>query len=156
MALGVLAALAALNLIKDNRRGLLGAFAIMTAGAALLGVSTVLLDAGAISGFQWMVLVGLGAYLTYVPFGSVLFDRMIASTGAVGTAVFAIYVADALGYTGSISVMLCKDLAAPNVSRLVFFRGMTYFMSLLGTALLIAACGYFWLKSRVNSPPTRR
>jgi len=148
---GVLVALAALNFIKDNRRGLLGAFGIMAGGTALLGLSTLLLDAGLISGFQWMALVGLGVYLTYVPFGSVLFDRMIASTGAVGTAVFAIYVADALGYTGTISLLLYKDLAAAEVSRLTFFRGLSYFMSLAGTVLLIGSCVYFWHKSRPST-----
>jgi hypothetical protein len=101
-----------------------------------------------ISGFQWMVLVGLGAYLAYVPFGSVLFDRLIASTRSVGTAVFAIYLADALGYTGTISVMLYSDLFAGHVSRLHFFENFTGFMSVLGIVLLTAACGYFLHKSR--------
>ena len=45
-----------------------------------------------------MILNGLGVYLAYVPYGSVLFDRLIASTGVVSTAVFAIYVADFIGY----------------------------------------------------------
>src|SRR3989449_7091528 len=34
---GVLGALALLNVIKDNRRGLIGAYAIMTSGVILLG-----------------------------------------------------------------------------------------------------------------------
>ncbi len=143
VAFGVMAALAALNLIKDNRRGLIGAFAIMTAGTILMGLSTLAFDAGAIGGEQWMILVGLGVYLAYVPFGSMLFDRLIASTRAVGTAVFAIYVADAIGYTGSVGVQLYKDLANPDVTRLEFFRGLTYLMSVLGTVLLIAGCLYF-------------
>lgn len=148
VAFGVMAALAALNLIKDNRRGLVGAFAIVTGGTLLLGVSSALRQSGLISGFQWMVLVGLGAYLAYVPFGSVLFDRLLASTRSVGTAVFAIYVADALGYTGTISVMLYGDLFAGDVSRLHFFEGLTGFMAAVGSVLLVAAGGYFVYKSR--------
>src|SRR5205823_5106494 len=110
VAFGVIGALALLNLIKDNRRGLMAAFAIMGGGAALLSISTLLLQAGVINGFWWMTLTGLGSYLAYVPFGSVLFDRLIASTRVAGTAVFAIYVADAIGYTGSAGVQLFKDL----------------------------------------------
>ncbi len=151
VAFGVVAALAMLNVIKNNRLGLLGAFAIMTAGAAMMGVGTLLFDAGRIGGLTWMVLCGLGSYLAYVPYGSVLFDRLIASTRAVGTAVFAIYVADSIGYGGAISVMLSKDLLAGDVSRLDFFRYLTYFMSLLGTVLLIASCGYFmWFHQPTN------
>jgi hypothetical protein len=143
VAFGVVAALAMLNVIKNNRLGLFGAFAIMTAGAAMMGVGTLLFDAGQIDGLTWMVLCGLGSYLAYVPYGSVLFDRLIASTRAVGTAVFAIYVADSIGYTGAISVMLSKDWLFRDVSRLDFFRYLTYFMSLLGTVLLTASCCYF-------------
>jgi hypothetical protein len=148
VAFGVLAALAGLNTIKDNRLGLLGAFAIMTLGALLMGIGTLLLDTGRISGLTWMILCGLGSYLAYVPYGTVLFDRLIASSRAVGTAVFAIYVADSVGYGGVISVLLSKDLIAGDVSRLDFFRGMTYFMSYLAAMLLVSSWAYFMLKIR--------
>lgn len=150
VAFGVIAALAALNLIADNRWGLIGAYAIMTTGTLLMGLGTLALDAELVDGVTWMVLVGLGSYLAYVPYGSVLFDRLIASTRVAGTAVFTIYVADALGYTGSIGVLLYKDLAQGTATRLAFFRLFTYFMSVLGTLLLAASCGYF-LKRHVRS-----
>jgi hypothetical protein len=151
VAFGVMGALAMLYFIKDNRRGLLGAYAIMVGGIVLLGGSTLLLDAGKISGFWWMALVGLGSYLTYVPYGSVLFDRLIASTRTVGTAVFAIYVADAIGYTGSVGVQLYKDLAQGEVTRLGFFRGFTYFLALLGAAFLLASAVYFQRKTKADA-----
>jgi hypothetical protein len=148
VAFGVVATLALLSLVKDNRRGLLCAFAIMTLGALLMGVGTLLLDTGRVGGLTWMVLCGLGSYLAYVPYGSVLFDRLIASTRAVGTAVFAIYVADSVGYGGAITVLLSKDLVAADISRLDFFRYLTYFMSALGVTLLTASCAYFILRDR--------
>ena len=57
--------------------------------SAALRRTRALEEAGVIDGFWWMTLVGLGSYLAYVPYGSVLFDRLMASTGAIGTAVFA-------------------------------------------------------------------
>jgi len=151
VAFGVIIALASLSLIKDNRRGLLGAFLIMTSGLLTLGVSTVLLDAGAIDGFWWMTLTGLGIYLAYVPFGSVLFDRLIASTRAAGTAVFAIYLADAIGYTGSVGVQLFKDLSHSEMSRLRFFTGICLFMCVVGVACTITSCIYFMHRHRRHS-----
>ena len=151
VAFGVIIALASLSLIKDNRRGLLGAFLIMTSGLLTLGVSTVLLDAGAIDGFWWMTLTGLGIYLAYVPFGSVLFDRLIASTRAAGTAVFAIYLADAIGYTGSVGVQLFKDLSHSEMSRLGFFKGFSLFMCVVGVACTITSCIYFMHRHRRHS-----
>jgi hypothetical protein len=140
---GVLAALALLNVIRQNRLGLIAAFGIMSGGTVLMGVSTLLLDAGIIRGFWWMTLIGLGSYLAYVPYGSLLFDRLLASTRVVGTAVFAIYLADAIGYTGSVGVQLFKDLAHSEMSRLGFFKNFTYFMSVLGTICLVWSCSYF-------------
>jgi hypothetical protein len=96
--------------------------------------------------------VGFGSYLAYVPYGSVLFDRMIASTGFAGTAVFAIYLADAIGYTGSVGVQLLKDLGDPSATRLAFFRNFTYLLSVLGAATLLTAAAYF----AVNRKPRER
>ncbi len=145
--LGVLGVLAMLNIVKENRRGLLAAFGVMTSGVLMLGGSTFLYQTGNLTGFWWMTLTGLGSYLAYVPYGSVLFDRLIASTRVVGTAVFAIYLADAIGYTGSVGVQLFKDLAAGSMSRLQFFVGFTWFLSVLGAVCLISSALYFAKKT---------
>jgi len=147
VALGVLAVLASLNLIKDNRRGLAAAFGVMIVGAVLIGGSTVLLDAQAIDGMTWMILVGLGSYFVYVPFNTVLFDRMIAATRVQATAVFAIYIADALGYTGSIGAQLYKDFGDPTSTRLGFFRSFSYGFAVVGAVLLVLCLLYFWRRS---------
>jgi hypothetical protein len=148
IAFAVMIVLALLNLVRDNRKGLLTALGIMGLGAVVMGGATVLMDAGQISGFTWMILIGLGAYLAYVPYGSVLFDRLMASTGFVGTAVFAIYLADALGYTGSVAIQLYKDLWAGEQSRLAFLHAMTYAMSGLGIVMFSGAAVYFGTISR--------
>jgi uncharacterized membrane protein YhaH (DUF805 family) len=123
----------------------------MGTGVTLLGAGTLLLDAGLIDGFWWMTLVGLGSYLAYVPYGSVLFERLLASTRFVGTAVFAIYLADAIGYTGSVGVQLYRDLGQSGLSRLGFFKNFTYFMSALGVVCLVSSCVYF-LRQRRETP----
>jgi phosphonate degradation associated HDIG domain protein len=151
VALGVLAALALLNRVRSNRAGVVGAHLLMAAGLALMALATLLLDLSILDGIGWMILVGLGSYLAYVPHDSVVFDRIIASTRVPGTAVFAIYLADAIGYTGSIGLPLVKDLAFPEVDRLAFVRGFTYLVSLAGLALLAASCAYFY--RRHQQPP---
>ncbi|MEM9069080.1 MAG: DUF5690 family protein [Myxococcota bacterium] len=147
VALGVLLALGLLYRIRDNRRALLATFAIMIVGAFLLVGSTMLRQAGYIDGVTWMVATGLGSYLVYVPYGSILFDRLVATTGAAGTAVFAIYVADALGYTGSVGVQLYKDLAQSEVTRLGFFEAFTYAQGAGGVLLLVLSATYFLRRS---------
>ena len=151
VALGVMTALALLSLIRDNRWGVAGAHLLMIGGFVLMAFATLLLDWGALGGIGWMILVGLGSYMAYVPQDSVVYDRIIASTRVEGTAVFAIYLADATGYTGSIGLPLLKDLLFPNMERLAFFRLFTYIVALGGIGLLAASSIYFYRKHQ--QPP---
>jgi hypothetical protein len=153
VAFGVLVPLALLFCIRDNFWALLAAFGLMIAGAVSLGISTLLLDNGMISGLTWMILIGIGSYLAYVPYGSILFDRMIASTHVVGTAVFAIYVADALGYTGSVAVQLFKDLVAGDATRFAFLRSFTYVLSAGAAGLILASAVLILRSCRDRSQP---
>ena len=100
-----------------------------------------------------MVLVGFGSYLAYVPFGTALFERLIASTRFRGNAVFAIYIADSIGYMGSISVQLYRDVFQSDLNRFEFFHAFTYAFSLLGFGLLVASCISFLPKTH-RAPET--
>lgn len=140
VAFGVMALLSQLHRLRDNRAGLIATYAVMTGGLLLIGAATAMLDAGVLSGFWWLTAVGFGAYLAYVPYGSVLFDRTIAQTRFTGTAVFGIYLADAVGYTGSVAFQLTKDLATSGVSQLDFLRALSYLIATVGAALLVGSC----------------
>ncbi len=145
IALSVMVVLGLLYLVKDNRRGLMLTYVIMASGAVLVGASTLLFDAELLGPRAWMILVGLGLYLGYVPYGSVLFDRTIAALGIVATAVFLIYVSDAVAYTGSVGVVLYKTLGQADISKLQFFRYFSYAMS--GACLVaLAISGRYFLR----------
>ncbi|MFN0067874.1 MAG: DUF5690 family protein [Limisphaerales bacterium] len=151
VAAGVIASLAFLNLFRDNRRGLLAALGVMIAGMIVLLAGTAAWRAGWVNGFWWVVLTGLGSYLAYVPYNAMLFDRLVASTRFAGTAVFAIYVADAVGYTGSVAVQLYKDLGRAQTSRLAFFEDLTWVLGGGGAVALAAAWVYFARRTRAKA-----
>ncbi len=153
VAFGVLVPLGLLFLIRNNRAGLIGTYGIMITGVAILGGSTWLLEQEKISGFWWMTCVGLGAYLAYVPYGSVLFDRLMAQSHVVGTAVFAIYIMDALGYTGSVAVQIYRDVfyrvdQESGADRLGFFIDFSYLMAVVGMVLFVGSMLYFLLREK--------
>lgn len=143
IALSVMVVLGMLYLVKDNRRGLMLTYVIMASGALLVGAGTLLFDAGVIGPTAWMMAVGLGLYLGYVPYGSVLFDRTIAALGTVATAVFLIYVSDAVAYGGSVLVVLYKNLGQADISKLQFFRYFSYAMSATCLVALAISGRYF-------------
>lgn len=143
VGLGVLAVLGAINAVGSHARALVIVFVILALGAAMLGGSTALLDRGYINGFQWMVLTGLGAYLAYAPYGAVLFERVVAHSRFAGNAAFAIMLADSMGYTGTVGMLLYKDIGIRDMSRLEFFRYFTYALAAGGIALYPIAGWYF-------------
>lgn len=143
VALTVLILLAGIFVIRDNRRALLVLHGLMIAGLLLIAVSTLMMRAGWIGGMTWMVLDGIGLYLAYVPYGTVLFDRLIAATGVIATSVFMIYVADAFGYVGSIVVVLVKNFSGVELSWLDFFVGFSWVVVAIGVAGFVFSGTYF-------------
>jgi len=155
IALSVLVVLGLLFLVKDNRRGLLYTYLIMGSGSALVGVATLLFDLHAIGPTAWMTLVGLGLYLGYVPYGCVLFDRTIAALGVVATAVFLIYVSDAVAYGGSVVIVAYKTFGQADMSMLEFFRYFSYATSILCTTCFAIAGAYFLRRAPRPDPADR-
>ena len=143
IALSVMFVLALLYVVRNNRRGLALTYVIMASGAALIGGATVLFDMGALPPMAWMIAVGLGLYLGYVPYGCVLFDRTIAALQIVATAVFLIYVSDAVAYGGSVGLVLYKTLGQANISKLQFFRYFSYATCAICVVCLATSARYF-------------
>lgn len=148
VAFAVLLGLALLYRIRDNRRAFFAVHGVMLGGTVLVGVATLAFDAELVGAVTWMVLIGTGLYLAYVPYGCMLFDRLIAATGVAGTAVFMIYVTDAFGYAGSVGVLLYKNFGQADLSWLAFFRGFSYVVSIACTAAFVVSAWYFARRSR--------
>jgi hypothetical protein len=151
VAVGSLLAVALMMGIRSNRAALMAIHGIMIAGAALVGGSTILYQAGAIGPVAWMISVGLGLYVAYVPVNCVLFDRLIAAVGSAANAGFLIYVADAFGYLGSVGLLLYKNFGQAKLSWLEFFRSFSYATAALCVGLFVAAAAYFWAQARAEA-----
>jgi MFS family permease len=137
IAIFVLIALSLIMFIKNNRKALFVNLFIIFFGLLLIGISTLVFELKLIGGTIWMILVGLGLYLGYVPFNSILFDRMIASFRYAANVGFLIYLADSFGYLGSLVVLLYKNFGEPNMNWLNFFMGGAYVLSFIGMSLVI-------------------
>ncbi len=143
VAVGVLVVLGGLSLVRDHRRALSVYHALIACGFLLVGVSVAALATGYVSPPLGMTLVGLGVYLSYVPFNSILFDRLLAAFRYVGTAGFLIYVADACGYLGSVGILLYKNFGQQELSWLRFFTWSGYAVAGLGLCLMMGSWLYF-------------
>jgi len=150
IALIVFAIMASLMLVNNNFKALIFNNLIILSGFILIGLSTFALKVGIINPASWMVLLGLGTYMGYLPFNCLLFDRMIATFGSAANAGFFIYVADSLGYMGSVGTLLFKNFSNEKISWLDFLTSTSYGLALAGCILIILSIIYF--TSKFNAP----
>ena len=148
VTIAILIIMGSIMFIRSNRNAFMINQLIILAGMVLVGVATFLFDQGLIEATPWMIMLGMGLYLGYVPFNSILFDRMIATFKYVSTVGFLIYLADAFGYLGSIGVLLYKEFGQRDLSWLEFFIHAGYIMSATGILLMLASIVYFYGKHK--------
>ena len=132
-----LLALGVLNLIGNHRRAIAAVFALILTGFAVIAGSTLAYRAGHLDGIEWLSAVGIGLYLAYVPFGTILFERVVAAARFPGTSVFAVQLADGVGYTGSVLLQLYRDLAHQDVDRLAFFVPLSLVVAAAGAVCTV-------------------
>jgi len=146
----VLGVMGSMMLIKDNRKALLVNILLIISGFLTIGISTIALNTGLISPTMWMILLGLGTYLGYLPFNCLLFDRLIAAFGSAANAGFFIYVADSFGYLGSVGTLLFKNLSDKEISWYSFLTTSSYSLAAAGGILSILSFIYFRNKIRLS------
>jgi len=139
----VLATLAAVMFVRDNRHAFLANLGLVAAGLVLAGGSSLAFQNHLIGPIAWMITVGAGLYLAYTPFNALLFDRLIAASGRAGTAGFLIYVADACGYASSVALLVFRNFGGIEVSAVQFLIGVSYVASVAGLILILAVAIYF-------------
>ncbi len=143
IALIVLVMIASMIIIKKNKLAFLISILIIIVGFVVVGVSTFLFKLNILNGYNWMLLVGLGLYMGYIPFNSLLFDRMIATFRIKGNVGFLIYLLDSFGYLASVIVISIKGSAHLQLNWAQFYaKGVLYF-SVLGLLASLAAYLYY-------------
>lgn len=143
VAVLALTVLGVIIVVKDNARALMVIHGVVAAGLVLLGASTLMYQAGWLSPLAWMILSGAGLYMAYVPFNAMLFDRLIAVSGTVGTAGFLIYIADASGYVGSCSLLIWRNFGLVQLNWLQVFMASAYGTSIVGVMLVAMSAAFF-------------
>lgn len=146
IALVVFGVMSSLMLIKDNGKALRANNYIILSGFILIGLSSFALKIGLISPVVWMILLGLGTYLGYLPFNCFLYDRLIAAFGSAANAGFFIYISDSFGYLGSVGTLIFKNFHNKELSWFNFLMTTSYGLALSGAVLITISLVYFNLK----------
>jgi hypothetical protein len=153
-SLVILLMISLMVIIRKNMKAFRLIHVAIFAGFLLAGISSALFIADAIDGVVWMQLVGLGLYMAYVPFNCIFFERMIASFRITGNVGFLIYIADAFGYLGSISIMLTKEILKVKLNWPEYYSNGVVLFSVIGCLGTVISFIYFNRKYRFQIAKT--
>ena len=139
----VLVGIGAVTVVKSNPKAVRVIHFLMAAGIVMSLGATLAFQFGLIDPAWWMIILGAGIYLGYVPCTSILADRLIASLKSGGNSGYMLYLLDAWAYGGSVAVLLYKAVASGHQSWLSFFLGLTYPSLIIGLAATLGSMIYF-------------
>lgn len=149
----VLVCISCLILVKDNLKAFMIIHGMIILGCVLVGVGTWLFNLHRIDVYAWMSIAGLGLYMGYIPYNAIFFERMIATFRVKGNVGFIMYIADAMGYLGSVSILLFKEFGNTQLSWGHFFQQGVVAVAVVGGAFGLGSMVYFRQKKSRRSAP---
>jgi len=148
ISLVVLLMMGLLIFVRNNRKAFVLIHLMVIGGCLCAGMSTWLFLHGAIGGIGWMSVAGLGLYMVYIPYNAIFFERMLASFRHRGNIGFVMYIADAIGYLGSVSVLVIREMGFVHLSWGAFYQQALLVAAVLGVVFVVFSLVYFWQKWR--------
>ena len=142
-AILVLVCVGSVIMVRNNQRAVWVIHLLMAVGILMSLGATIAFHLGLLDPVWWMVILGAGIYLGYVPCTSILADRLIASLKSGGNSGYMLYLLDAWAYGGSVAVLLYKAVASGHQSWLGFFLALTYPSLIIGLIATVGSMIYF-------------
>jgi len=150
----VLAAIGCLSLVRSNIKGFWAVQWLIAIGILLSGASTLLFQFKLLPPFWWILLIGMGLFLAYIPIQVALFERMIALFKIKANAGFFIYICDAIGYLGSVALLLYKEFFMKDLSWTKVLMWFSYVLTGAGLLFLVLSVIFFNRKAGIKDPIT--
>jgi hypothetical protein len=147
VSIGVIAISGTVIFIKNHLKAFKTAIITCILGFLILLVSVWGLQKG-LDPFIFMVLTGLGVYIPYVSVHTAVFERMVSLTHESANIGFLMYVADSIGYTGYIALMLYRYFSVHPTDILEQYIQWSYILGFGGLIFLIGVMIYFSNKFR--------
>lgn len=139
----VVVCVSSLSLIRNNIRGLWATLGLIAFGLLMTGASTMLFHRNAISPYSWMLTLGTGLFLAYIPIQVAVFERLIALFKMKANAGFFVYGCDAVGYLGSVGLLLYREFFMKDLRWSRVLMQFSYLLCFVCLALLVTAFVYF-------------
>ena len=112
-------------------------------GLLLIGGSSLLFSQQVIGPYSWMLTLGTGLFLTYIPIQMAIFERLIALFKMKANAGFFVYACDATGYLGSVGLMLYREFFMKDLRWSKVLMQFSYVLCFASLGLLLLSVLFF-------------
>jgi len=129
--------------IRDDKKAFFAILGVMFLGGIVVLSATVLQVLSILPALPWMIMVGTGLFMAYIPPGAMLYDRFNGATGMPYTSVFMIYLSDICGYTATLTVLFYRNFGNSNLPYVKFFHSFSYITSFVVMGGMCLAAVYF-------------
>jgi hypothetical protein len=145
-----------LSFFRSNIKGFWFTLQLMGFGILLSGLSSLLFQYKLIEPYWWMLLLGMGLFLAYIPIQVAVFERIIALFKLKANAGFFIYICDSIGYLGSVGLLLYKQFFMRDLQWSKVLLNFSYFTTFFCMALLLVLSFFFNRKLGIQSPVAKK
>lgn len=152
----VIVLVGSLSFFRNNIKGFWMTMQLMGFGILLSGLSSLLFQYRLIEPFWWMLLLGMGLFLAYIPIQVAVFERIIALFKIKANAGFFIYICDSIGYLGSVGLLLYKQFFMRDLQWSKVLINFSYFTTAICLLLLIVISVFFNRKLGIQPPLTKK
>jgi len=134
--------------IRDDRKAFFAILGVMFVGGVVILIATAVQVLNLLSPLPWMIMVGTGLFMAYIPPGAMLYDRFNGATGMPYTSVFMIYLSDICGYTATLTVLFYRNFGNANIPYVKFFHSFSYITAFAVMGGMCIAALYFLIAFR--------
>lgn len=134
--------------VKDNLKALSLLLVMIIICMIVMSVVSFGYDSLALSPIVWLFIQSICLYLAFLTFQTIFFDRFIACFKIRGNVGFFVVMNDFLGYTGTIAVLLMKELFSPDIDWSVFYNKMAGYVGIICCFAFISSLIYLHQRYR--------
>lgn len=134
--------------VKEDKKAFFAILGVMFLGGGVILIATITQVGGLIDPLSWMIMVGVGLFMAYIPPGAMLYDRFNGATGHPYTSVFMIYLSDVCGYSVTLVVLFYRNFGDANLPYVDFFHSLSYITALACMGGMVVAALYFVIAMR--------
>lgn len=137
--------------VKNNLKALYILLGLIIMGMITMSVISFGHDAIQLDTVTWLLVQSFCLYLAFLAFQTIFFDRFIACFHIRGNVGYFIALNDFLGYTGTIIVLVMKELFSPDTNWKVFYNMMAGYVGVICCVVFVYAVIYLYQRHRTEN-----